>query len=619
MTKLKILWRWLVRLKDGLALIALLMFFGGLWLLLSNSTNPADTRGGALLLNLNGVVVEQAEQADPLGLIQGDLPSFTQYRGADLIRALKLAAKDDAIKAVVLNLDGFMGGGQVLLQDVAHAIDGVRAAKKPVLTYATGYSDDGYLLAAHSSEIWMNPMGAALLSGPGGQQPYFKGLLDRFGVNVHVYRVGKFKSFVEPYTRANQSDEARAANKALLASVWEDWQADVKKARPAADIAPLLVDPAAAANGAGLAQSALNLKIVDKLADEAAFGNHVAKLVGADDDEGPGDFNRTTVDAYLDAHPEKGGGDGVGIVTIAGEIVDGSAGSGTAGGDSISKLIHDTMMNDDVKALVVRVDSPGGSALASEKIRLAVQDARAAKLPVIVSMGNVAASGGYWVSLASDKVFAEPATITGSIGVFGIVPTFENTLARYGVNADGVRATPMSGQPDVIAGTTPETDRLMQAGVDDIYRRFTTLVATSRKLPLEKVQDIAQGRVWDGGTARQLGLVDAFGSLDDAVLEAAKRAGLNTADVRRIEVAPTQGFLSWMLSGFAVQSREKRPADIMSKLVRRNQAALIAGLRDGLHILAGPAVQVRCMTCPPSPSRLRDNPDSISMIDRMFK
>jgi protease IV len=619
MLRIKGIWRWLVHLKDALALVALLLFFGGLWMFLSSSANPADTRGGALLLNLNGVVVEQVEAADPLGLIQGDVPSFAQYRGADLIRALKQAAKDDEIKTVVLNLDGFMGGGQVLLQDVGRAIDGVRAAKKPVLAYATGYSDDGYLLAAHASEIWLNPMGAALLSGPGGQQPYFKGLLDRLGVNVHVYRVGKFKSFVEPYTRASQSDEAKAANKALLASIWEDWQADVMKARPQANIAPLLSDPAAAANGAGLAQSALALKVVDQLADETAFGKRVATLVGADEDESPGDFNRTTLEAYLDANPPKGSGEGVGIITVAGEIVDGSAGSGTAGGDSISQIIHDTITNDDVKALVVRVDSPGGSALASEKIRLAIQDARATKLPVVVSMGNVAASGGYWVSMAADKVFAEPATITGSIGVFGIVPTFETALARYGVNADGVRATPMSGQPDIIGGTTPETDRLMQAGVDDIYRRFTILVSTARKLPLEKVQEIAQGHVWDGGTARQLGLVDAFGSLDDAVADAAKRAKLDPANVRRIEAVPNEGMLGWLLSGFGVHTSSESPHDIMSKMVRRNQAATLAGLRDGLYILSGPAVQVRCMTCPPPASRLGALPSNKSIIDRIFK
>jgi protease IV len=619
MILIKRIWRWLVALKDGLALIALLIFFGGLFMFLSGSSDPASERGGALLLDLDGVIVEQVEQADPLKLIQGDVPSFAQYRGSDIIRALNVAAKDDDIKTVVLNLDGFMGGGQVLLEDVARAIDTVRAAKKSVLTYATGYGDDAYLLASHASEVWLNPMGAVLLSGPGGSRPYFKGLIDRFGVNVHVYRVGKFKSFVEPYTRTGQSDEARSANQALVGSLWDNWQSAVIKARPQANFAPLLTDPAAAAKNGDLAQSALSLKLVDKLASETAFGKRIAQLVGSDDDEGPGDFNRSTLEAYLAANPDRSSGDGVGIITVAGEIVDGEAGPGTAGGDSIEKQIHDALTNDSVKALVVRVDSPGGSALASEQIRLALAEAKTKKLPVVVSMGNVAASGGYWVSMAGDKVFAEPSTITGSIGVFGIVPTFENTIARYGVTSDGVRATPLSGQPDVIGGTNAVTDNLLQTGVEDIYGKFLNLVSTARKLPLEKVSENAQGRVWDGGTARQIGLVDAFGSLNDAVVEAAKRAGLDTTNIRRIEVAPGQGFIGWLLSGFGIQANNDAPRDVISQMAAKSQALTVAGVRDGLRVLSGPAVQIRCMDCPAPASAARSSDAPKTLLNRMFQ
>jgi protease IV len=616
---LKRIWRWLVALKDGLALVALLIFFAGLFMILSGSSNPMSERDGALLLDLDGVIVEQVEQADPLKLIQGDVPSFAQYRGSDIIRALNLAAKDDDIKTVVLNLDGFMGGGQVLLEDVARAIDAVRAAKKPVLTYATGYGDDSYLLASHASEVWLNPMGAVLLAGPGGTRPYFKGLIDRLGVNVHVYRVGKYKSFVEPYIRDSQSDEARAANQALVGSLWSEWQSHVKKARPQANIAPLLTDPAAAAKGQGLAETALSLKLVDKLASETAFGKRVATLVGSDEDEGPGDYNRSTLETYLAANPDRSSGDGVGIITVAGEIVDGEAGSGTAGGDSIERQVHQALTNDDVKALVVRVDSPGGSALASEQIRLALAEAKTKKLPVIVSMGNVAASGGYWVAMAGEKVFAEPSTITGSIGVFGIVPTFENSLARYGVKSDGVQTTPLSGQPDVLGGTNAITDTLLQAGVEDIYGKFLSLVATARKLPIDKVAENAQGRVWDGGTARQLGLVDTFGSLDDAVAEAAKRAGLETANVRRIEVEAGQGFLSWLLSGLGVHATFDTPRDLMSQMMAKSQAQTAAGLRDGLRVMTGPAVQVRCMACPAPAASARVSDQPKSLMIRMLK
>jgi protease IV len=597
MPLLKRIWNGAVALKDGLALIALLLFFGALFMLMAGGENPANLRGGALLVELDGALVEQIEDADPKALLLGDAPIMAQTRGSDVIHALRTAAKDSDIKAVALNLDSFIGGGQVLLQDVARALDEVRAAKKPVLAFATGYSDDSYLLAAHSSEVWLDPMGAVLLTGPGGSRPYFKGLVDRFGVNVHVYRVGKYKSFVEPYTRAQQSDEARAANQALVDSLWEDWKGDVAKARPQANLAPLLTDPAAA--GKDLSKAALTLKLVDHLGDDTAFGKRVASLVGEDEDEGPGDYNHTTLSAYLDANPPSGSGEKIGIVTIAGNIVDGYAGGGTAGGDSISALLHQVAADDDFKALVVRVDSPGGSALASERIRLAMGEVRAKKLPIIVSMGNVAASGGYWVAMGGDKIYAEPATVTGSIGVFGIIPTFETTAARYGITSDGVKATPLSGQPDVLGGTSPETDRLFQAGVEDIYTRFLALVAANRKLPLEKVAELAQGRVWDGGSARQLGLIDAFGSLDDAVAEAAKRGGIAADDVRRVSVEPPSSFLSSLLSTIGIRAaRASQPKDILSKLAKRERLTLVAGFAEAGQVMSGPAVQIRCLSCP---------------------
>ncbi len=614
---LKRIWRGLVALKDGLALTALVLFFGALFMLMSGSGDAANMRGGALMLDLNGVIVEQPEDVEPLALIQGGGPSFTQYRARDVIRALELAAKDDDIKTVVLNLDGFMGGGQVVLQDVAAALDKVKAAKKPVLAYATGYFDDSYVLASHASEIWLNPLGAALFAGPGGSRPYFKGLLDQYGVKVNVYRVGKYKSFVEPFTRDGQSDEARAANQELVDALWEDWQGHVRAARPAANFAALVSDPAKVAAGKGLAQTALDLKIVDKLGDETAFGRYIAGKVGADEDKGPADFNRTDLTSYLSANPADDSGDGVAVVTIAGEITDGEAGAGSAGGDTVERHVHAAIANDDVKALVVRIDSPGGSALASEKMRLAIQAARAKKLPVIVSFGNVAASGGYWAAMASDKIYAEPATITGSIGVFGIIPTFETTLAKYGIKSDGVRTTPLSGQPDILAGTSPETDRMIQAGVEDIYGRFTAMVAAARKLPLARVEEVAQGRVWAGGAARQIGLVDAFGSLDDAVVEAAKRAGLDAKDVRRIEIEDGQGFLSWVLSGFSVRAQPSASVDLISQMSARNQALAFAGFRDAARVMAGPAVQVRCMSCPSSPADAKPSDQPQTLLSRL--
>lgn len=598
-------WKLLVGIKDGLVLLGMLLFFGGLYALLSSSPNPDGGQDGALLLALDGPVVEQRETLDPRDLLLGQASMGKQYELSEILQALKAAETDDDIKTVVLDLDSFAGGGQVALENVAAALDRVKAAKKPVLAFATGYFDDAYLLAAHASEVWLDPMGAALFAGPGGSQLYYKGLIDRLGVNVHVYRVGKFKSFVEPYILNQQSPDAKAANQALADALWTNWQDNVGKARPKAKIAAFVADPVAGVRAAGgsLAKAALAAGLVDKLGDRTAFGQRVAALAGGDDDGPAGNFNYSELDEYVAAHPASRSGKQIGIVTIAGNIVDGEAPAGTAGGDTISSLIENALADKNLKALVVRVDSPGGSALASEKIRLAIAQAKAKGLPVVISMGNVAASGGYWVTGTADKVFAEPSTITGSIGVFGILPTFEATLAKYGVTADGTRTTPLSGQPDLLGGTNAATDAFIQAAVEDIYARFLRLVSKSRKIPLEKVSEIAQGRVWDGGTARQLGLVDAFGSLDEAVAEAARLAKIAPDNVARIYLKQKPDFFASLLSG-GVHAASPTRTDIFTRMLRQQQAQLIAGLGDAKALLDGPAIQARCLECP-APLRAR--------------
>ncbi len=599
-------WSLLVAIKDGLALILLLLFFGVLYMLLSSGPNPADNRGGALLMTLDGAIVEQPETPDPRALILGQVPSGNQYRLRDVVRALETAAKDSAIKAVVMDLSGFDGGGQASLHQVGQAIDKVRATKKPVLVHATGYMDGSYQIAAHASEIWLDPMGAAMFPGRGGVRPYYKGLIDKLGITTHVYRVGKFKSFVEPYLRADQSPEAKEADKALAGSLWQMWQDDVTKARPKAKIATFASDPAGTvkASGGDMSKTAIDNGIVDKLGDRAAFGTYVAKIVGADDSKPAGDFNNTAFPDYLAANPESSRGEPVGVITIAGGIVDGNAPSGTAGGDTIANLIDKAVAEESLKALVVRVDSPGGSAVASEQIRAAILRAKATKIPVVVSMANVAASGGYWVAMTGDKIFAEPSTITGSIGVFGIIPTFENTAKKFGISGDGVTTTPLSGQPDILRGTNEQTDYLLQSGVEDIYRRFLSIVSTARKMPVERVNEIAQGRVWDGGTARQIGLVDAFGSIDDAVNEAAKLAKIDTGDVRRIYIEPRESFLGSIFGNLVSARAATAPRDIFTHMIRRQQGEIVAGVNDAQQILSGPAIQVRCTACAsPAPAR----------------
>lgn len=598
-------WKLLVAIKDGLVLLLMLLFFGALFAGLSSSGNPRAPATGVMTVALDGSLVEQPSDADALAAIAGSGPVTREYRLRDVTRAIDGAATDGAIKGLVLDLDRFTGGGQAALATVGEALDRVRRAGKPVMVYATGYTDDSYQLAAHASEVWLSPIGAVLLTGPGGSRLYYKGLLDKIGVTPKVYRVGEFKSAVEPFTRTDQSPAARAANQALADALWGSWNQDVAQARPKAQLAAYLARPeqAAEASNGNMASAAIRAGLVDRLGDRVAFGRRVAQAtgVGLGTDNLPGSYQDVPFTAWIDSHGEKSSGTPIGVVTIAGPIIDGKAGPGTAAGTTIADLILKELAKGRIKALVVRVDSPGGSVNASEQIRQAILEARRQKLPVVVSMGNVAASGGYWVSTPASRIFAEPSTITGSIGVFGIIPTFQDTLAKVGLSADGVATTPLSGQPDVYRGTSPQFDRLMQLGIEDIYRRFTGLVAASRKLSPARVDQIGQGRVWAGGIARQIGLVDQFGGLDDAVAYAARAANLDPGKTYPlfIEREPN-AFRKLIAEAFRNETGngDQAALDPWTRLAGNPETRLAQALGDARRIAAGPAIQVRCLECP---------------------
>ncbi len=480
------------------------------------------------------------------------------------------------------------------------ALDAVRAAKKPVFAFATIYSDDSYQLAAHASETWVDPLGGVAILGRGGSGLYYKGLIDKLGVNTHVYRVGTYKSFVEPFIRTDQSPEARQANQALANALWQDWQEEVGKARPRAKLAAYVANPAGAAEAArgNLAKAAQNAGLVDRLGDEAAFGKRVAQVAGEPSDDRVGDFATIDLRSYAKAHRPANDGQ-IGVITVAGDIVDGEGGPGSAAGDTISALLYKALSEKDLKALVVRVDSPGGSVMASEKIRQAIMEAKREGLPIVVSMGNVAASGGYWISTPANLIFAEPDTITGSIGVFGILPSFEGTLAKLGITTDGVRTTPLSGQPDIAGGTTPEFDRIMQMGIEDIYGRFIGLVAQARRKSPQQIDAIAQGRVWDGGTARQIGLVDRFGGLEEAIAEAAKLAKLDPAKAKiyRIEKEPDK-FAEFIQS---MSEREDEdvdaPRDMLSRQAMIQRRWAMQAIADVRGLISGAGVRADCLEC----------------------
>lgn len=520
-------WRLLLAVKDALVLALLLLFFAGLYAALTARGMTPPMRDGALLIRLEGAVVEEPHASDPLAALSGAGP-IKEVRSRDLLRALDLASTDSHVKAVALDLSRFTGAGLVNLTEIGAALDRLRLAHKPVLVYGFALEDAGMLLAAHADEVWIDPLGGVAVPGPGGYHLYYGRLLERLKITAHVFRVGTYKDFVEPFIRNDQSEPSKAARKALYDAIWAQWRADVAKARPKADIARVTADPVGwlKASGGDTAGAALAAGLVDRIGTKVEFGERMAKLAGRDTgDKRPGGYIHNSMASLLAAHPAATGGKAIGVITVAGEIVDGKAGPGTAGGDRIAKAI-DASAAKDLAALVVRVDSPGGSVTAAETIRAAIVRARQRGLPVVVSMANVAASGGYWVSTPAQRIFAEPGTITGSIGIFAVIPSFEKALASWGVTGDGVRTTALSGQPDVLTGLTPETEAMVQASIENGYARFIGLVAQSRGKTPAQVDTVAQGRVWDGGTAHQLGLVDQFGGLDEAVLWAAKAAKL---------------------------------------------------------------------------------------------
>jgi protease-4 len=607
-------WRLLVGIKDALSLVFLLLFFGALFAVLSMRPSADAVREGALLLQLDGTVVEEVAQIEPLALLLSSAAPTRQYAARDLVGAIDAAAGDGRIKLIALDMTTFLGGGQVHMQAIGQALDRFRATGKPVLAYAVAYTDDSLLLASHASEVWVDPMGGAALTGPGGQQLYFAGLLERLKVNARVYRVGTYKSAVEPYLLTGMSPAARENAQALYGALWGQWQEEVKAARPQANIALATQDIIAwlEANNGDTARAALSAGLADKAGTRIEWGERVAQLAGEDQfDQAPGAFAHTAFDTWLaesrpgtPGRPLGGGGRTIGVITIAGEISDGRAGPGEAGAERIVGLLDDAL-DDNLAALVVRVDSPGGTVTGSEAIRRAILRHKAKGIPIAVSMGNVAASGGYWVATPGDRIFAEPSTATGSIGIFGVIPTFEDTLADWGVTSDGVRTTPLSGQPDLFAGLTPEADAILQATVASGYERFLGLVAQSRGISREQADALGQGRVWDGGSARQLGLVDQFGGLDAALQWAAAQAKLAEGGWQPAFLGADEvSFSPLLLQMISQRNTGEVGSDLFALFARGERGRATQALADLRGLLQVRGVQARCLECPPTGAAL---------------
>lgn len=507
----------------------------------SQSETPSTPIEGALTLNLSGVLVEQRTQTDPTVQLLRQMDKGDEQPSeivlSDLLWAIKSAGNDDRIKALVIKPQGLQGASLSKLQEVAAAIDAFKESGKPVIAMADYYSQGAYLLAAHADHVLLNQSGAVLIEGLGVYQTYFKSALEKLNITPHVFKVGTYKSFVEPYTRDEMSPESKEANQRWLDQLWQSYVADVAEQR---EIEPDAVAPnkdhfleLLRKAGGNAASYALDNGLVDQLATRDEMTQAVIKEVGEDDDHG---WKGVGLKEYLAAIPEQypqSGKDEVGLITASGAIMDGVQPAGTIGGDSLADLLAEARRDDQVKAVVLRVDSPGGSAFAAEQIRAELLALKQAGKPVVISMGSYAASGGYWISADADKIFASPTTLTGSIGVFGMFATIDKALSQYGVHTDGVGTTDFVGV-GLTRALPDHVGEAIQLSVEDTYQRFVGLVGKGRGLSPEEAEKAAEGRVWTGQDAKALGLVDEFGNLDDALKAAADLANLKSWQVTPI-------------------------------------------------------------------------------------
>lgn len=495
-----------------------------------------------LLVSPEGMLVDQYTYTAPVDILLDPQSGVRQETMVmELIQIIHTAADDPRISALLLHMDRLGGGGLSKMQEVGNAINSFKKSGKPVIAFADSYTQQQYFLASYADQVYLHDMGNIQLTGFGVYQHYLKDALDKIAIDFHVFRVGTYKDFVEPFTQTSMSDASREQHLRWLEELWQTYTLQVERQR---GLEPDTLNgfindmpnQLAAVDG-NFAEYAVENGLVDhamsRTARNAAFIEQF----------GEAEYDRDTVFNYIDAReyyrrvvqkqPSSRGN--IGLIVASGTILDGTQPEGNIGGDSMAHLIRKARNDNDIKALVVRVDSGGGSAFASEIIRNELDATRAAGIPVFISMGSVAASGGYWLAMAADEVWATPTTITGSIGVFGILPTVDKALAKLGIRTDGVGTTEFSDALRLDRPLSPKMGEVIQQSVEMIYQRFLTVVAENRGATTEEINSVAEGRIWTGAKAKELGLVDHLGYLDDAVQAAAEKAGLAQAEIKLIE------------------------------------------------------------------------------------
>lgn len=597
-------WRLLTWIREILANLILLVIIVVVCFAVFSKEKPvAVPQKGALVIAPSGSLVEQITYMDPFRhLLEDENQPATETALHDLLVAIKQAQNDSNITALVIDPGWLERADPSKLLSLGAAIHEFKKSGKPVFAVGDSFTQAQYILASHADHIYLHPMGSVFLSGFGAYPNFFKDALDKLKINVHVFRVGDYKSFVEPFVRNDMSAESKQNSTLWLNDLWKQVTTTIEQERKldagAVDRYIASLDTNLVAVNGDSAQMALKAGLVDKVVTRDEMKRLIIAVAGQDKESGS--FAAVDFDAYVD-HARKasqGLGGKVGVIVASGNIMDGHQPAGSIGGDSLAKLIAQAREDDDIKALVLRIDSPGGSAFASEIIRDEIELTQKAGIPVIASFGGVAASGGYWIASTADEIWSTPTTITGSIGVFGMIPTFEQSLGAIGVHSDGVGTTVMADALHLDRPMNPIFERTLQLEVEHTYARFLELAAKGRKSTPETIHAVAQGQVWSGLKAKELGLVDHLGDLDQAIAAAAEKAKLGKAyrwEIIEPELSPKEQFIreltsqtrSWLGQ---TQSSAVNPFD---KLI-----AVIKQQMNELNVFNDPhGVYVRCLEC----------------------
>lgn len=582
--------------------ILLILVGVGIWMQLSSGTAEHTSRG-ALLLDITGVVVDKPSSSSKLSALGRQLFGASSDRLQenslfDIVETIRQAQADRNITGIVLDLKNFAGADQPSMQYIGKALKAFRDSGKPVYAVGDNYSQGQYYLASFANKVWLSPQGVVDLHGFATNGLYYKSLLDKLKVSTHVFRVGTYKSAVEPFIRDDMSPAAREADSRWIGELWQNYLGTIAANR---QITPQQVFPGAqgvldglSKVGGDTAKYALDNKLVDTLGSSADAEKVLVKQFGWSDE----DKNYRAISMYdypLKKPSEMGSS--VAVIFANGAIMDGEETAGNVGGDTTAAQIRDARIDPNVKAIVLRVNSPGGSVSASEVIRAELAAAKEAGKPVVVSMGGMAASGGYWISTPANYIVANPSTLTGSIGIFGVINTVEKSLDELGVHTDGVATSPLA-DVSVTKALPPQVQQLMQLSIENGYQRFISLVAQARKSTPEQVDKIAQGHVWTGEDAKSNGLVDALGDFDDAVAKAAELAKLKQWHIEYYQDEPT--FFARMMDGFSGEIRALLPQALQAYLPAPLAAAAdtVKAETDKLAVFNDPQSRYAfCLTC----------------------